>query len=446
MPSGLTLILSVALAFLAARLAFDWLARRFMLVSGVEYLLLGILLGPQVSGVLSAEAMAGFAPLITLALGWIGAIVGMQFYLPALMRIHAVTYRLAFLEALGTLCIVGGTLTYFISWVAGMTPGEAALPGLALGAIAAVSAPAGIEVVTRRSGTARREPLVRQLQVATAVDALVGIITMGLLFGLFHPGDTAAAHGITPTEWMVITIGIGLVGGSLFHLFLGTETNADRLFISMGGAIVLVSGAAAYLHLSPVLAAMVVGATLANTSRNREQLSETLARSERPFYYVLLIFAGASWHPSGAAWWWLPVILFLVARVFAKIGMARLAARVNDQIPVVGGDWGLALVGQGGLALALGLDYSRFGGAVLPNIAFSAAIASVVLTDAGSARLIHWVMSRLPEVRLRGGRWGRGDLPADAQPGALPPAPPAAAPQEESHDGHAPPPTPENHS
>jgi len=85
MSSGLILILAVAIAYLAARVAFDWLARRFLIVSGAEYLLLGILLGPQVAGALSAETLAAFAPLTTLSLGWIGAIVGMQFFLPGLV-------------------------------------------------------------------------------------------------------------------------------------------------------------------------------------------------------------------------------------------------------------------------------------------------------------------------------------------------------------------------
>src|SRR5919206_881865 len=102
MSSALVLVLAVALAYLAAHVAFDWLARRFLIVSGAEYLLLGILLGPQVTGVLSARTMAGFAPLTTLALGWIGAIVGTQFYLPGLVRIRGLMYRLPFREALAT--------------------------------------------------------------------------------------------------------------------------------------------------------------------------------------------------------------------------------------------------------------------------------------------------------------------------------------------------------
>jgi Kef-type K+ transport system membrane component KefB len=201
----------------------------------------------------------------------------------------------------------------------------------------------------------------------------------------------------------VITIAIGVVGGALFHLFLGGETNPDRLFISLAGAIILASGAASYLHLSPVLTSMIVGATLINTSRSREAITQTLARSEQPFYFVLLIFAGASWQPSVSAWWWELVLLFLVARVAAKIGSARLGARFNGAIPTLGLDWGRALIGQGGLALALALDYTRFQGAMLQNAVFTAAIASVLVTDVAQARLLHGVMSRLlPGLVARG--------------------------------------------
>ena len=408
MPAALILILAVAVAYLAAHVAFDWLAKRFMLVSGAEYLLLGILLGPHVSGILSAQTMSGFAPLITLALGWIGAIVGTQFYLPALVRIPARTYRLGFLEAILTAFMVGGVGAALMWLITGRGDiMQSIAPALALGAIAAVSAPAGIEVVTRKIG-GQREPIVLQLQVATAMDALVGIVTMGLLFCIFHPNDTVAARGITPTEWAVITLGIGVVGGTLFHLFLGGETNVDRLFISLAGAIILASGAAAYLHLSPVLTSMVVGAVLVNTSGgSRPVIADTLAKSERPFYFVLLVFAGASWDPSTVAWWWAVVLAFLVTRVVGKIGTARLGARVNDALPDLGPDWGFALLGQGGLAIALGLDYSRFSAAVLPHAVFTAAIVSVLFTDVGSARIIHAVMSRL--------RWRRSldDIPGN---------------------------------
>jgi hypothetical protein len=49
MSGEFLLVLIVAGSYLAAHWAFEWLGHRYMLVSGAEYLLLGILLGPQVS-------------------------------------------------------------------------------------------------------------------------------------------------------------------------------------------------------------------------------------------------------------------------------------------------------------------------------------------------------------------------------------------------------------
>ncbi|MBA3560274.1 MAG: hypothetical protein H0W30_16920 [Gemmatimonadaceae bacterium] len=398
MSSGLILILAVAIAYLAARVAFDWLARRFLIVSGAEYLLLGILLGPQVAGALSAETLAAFAPLTTLSLGWIGAIVGMQFFLPGLVRIRALIYKLAFAEAIGTLLLVGAAQLAIAIWLFDLTLFDSLFPALAFGAVAVASAPAGIEVVARR--LSHRGPIVQQLQVATAIDALVAIGVIGILLCFGHPGDTSTVRPITTTEWTVITIAIGVVGGSLFHLFLGSEHNPDRLFISLAGAIILTSGAAAYLHLSPLFAAMVMGATLVNTSRNREDIARTLHGVERPFYFVLLVFAGAAWEPGLRAWV-VPVAVFLVVRISAKIGSAALATRLSDAGAMLGTAWGRALLGQGGLALALALEYMRLSGGVLANIVFTAAIASVLLTDFMSARIIHSVVA--PLVRQKPG-------------------------------------------
>lgn len=386
MSGPLLLILAVAVAYLAAHVAFDWLARRFLIISGAEYLLLGILIGPQIANVLSVEVMAGFSPLVTLSLGWVGAIVGTQFHVRSLVRVRALSYRVAFGEALLTLLFVATVALAVMEWWLGMTGWDAVTPAVALGAIAAVSAPAGIGVVARHLG--RRVALLRQLELTTAIDALVAIVAIAVLLALRHPGGATVARPITSTEWVVISLAIGVVGGALFELFLGRERDEDRLFISLAGAIIVTSGAAVYLHLSPIFTAMVMSATLVNLSPNREEIVRTLHASERPFYFVLLIFAGASWEPSLRAWV-IPVVLYLIARAIAKTGGARLAARLTHTLPGLGMHWGRALLGQGPLALALGLEYVRHPGAVVPNIVFTAAIAAVLLLDFGSAWLIH---------------------------------------------------------
>lgn len=393
MSGPLLLVLIVVAAYLAAHWAFEWLGHRYLLVSGAEYLLLGILLGPQVSGLVRASVLDGFAPFMTLALGWIGAVVGSHFYLPLLVRTRGALYRVAFAEAILALLVTGGVMTAALAWLYQLPLGDTLAPGVVLAAIATASSPAGVAILTRR--LVRRGIVVRQIEVATGVDAFTAIVAFSLLLCIAHATPPAAVRAPTPTEWAVISVAIGCVGGALFHLFVGSERNVDRLFISIAGSVILASGAAAYLRLSPLLPTMLIGAMLANTTRNREEIRQALARVERPFYFVLLIFAGSAWDPGTGAWWIVPALVFLVVRTFVKLASARLAARLNGMLPALGPHWGRALLGQGGLAIAIALNYHLvYGELLLPDVVFTAAVASVLVTDLSSARLVHSVVRR----------------------------------------------------
>jgi hypothetical protein len=86
------------------------------------------------------------------------------------------------------------------------------------------------------------------------------------------------------------------------------------------------------------------------------------------------------------------VALYLFARAAVKAGGARLAARLTGTLPALGPHWGRALLGQGPLALALGLEYVRMYNAPLPNVVFTAAIAAVLLLDISSAWMVRSVV------------------------------------------------------
>jgi len=386
MTAGITLVLIVAATYLAARVAFDWLARRFLVVSGAEYVVLGILIGPQGFGLVNADALRSFAPITLLALGWTGAIIGTGFYLPGLVAVRGIVYRLAFVESVLTLLTIFGLMMAAL-YLVGIPQELAWIPALALGAIGTASTSAAADVVARALGPGR--PLVGQLRVSTRVNALVAVLMLGVILSIHHPDPGVLSRPITPTEWMVISITVGVVGGSLFYLFLGGEAHEDRLLIALGGAVILVSGAAEYIGLSPLVAGLFFGAILTNTADNREEITEVLEGVERPLYFLLLVVAGASWVPSREPWAFGVVALFLAARAAGKLGGARLAARANGVLDRLGDDWGLGLLGQGGLALALCLNYTFQSAPILQDVVFTAAIASVLLTDFLSARLMH---------------------------------------------------------
>jgi hypothetical protein len=399
LTAGLILVLVVAAAYLAAHAASEWLARRYLIVSGAEYLLLGVLLGPHVSGLIRTSVIESFAPFLTLALGWTGAWIGMHFYLPRLVRTRGVVFRVAFFEAFLALATISAVMTFVFTRLLDLPLADTLVPAIALGAIAVASSPAGIAMVAERIG--RRTTLLRQLEQTTFIDALVAITTFGILLCFRHPVPYGVVRAPTTTEWVAISLGIGFVGGALFHLFLGRERQIDRLFIGMAGAITLASGAAAYLRLSPLLPSLLIGAILVNTSRNRETLVTLMNNVAGPFYFVLLLFAGTAWLPPTRAWWLLAVVIFLAVRVAAKVGGARLAGRLNGRFRTLGPNWGYALLGQGAVAVAIGVNYLLHDSSLLPNIVFTAALVSALLTDFVGGWLAQFV------VRTQVLRWSQ---------------------------------------
>jgi hypothetical protein len=236
---------------------------------------------------------------------------------------------------------------------------------------------------------------VQLLRTSTLVDGLVGVTVFGLLLAVDHSPLLQFSRPPTATEWAVIATGIGVISGALFHLFLGAERSGDRTVVALAGATLLATGAAAHLDLSPLYSTTVMGVILVNTSRQRELLQQILARAQRPLVYVLLVLAGAAWGPGADVGIVLVILVFLLSRWLGKVGGARLAARANEAIAVHGPDWGRALLGQGSLALALGFVWMQRSGSALPDLVFSATIATMLLTDLSAARLVRSVLAPL---------------------------------------------------
>ena len=152
MSTGLVLVVVAVGGYLAAHVAFRWLARHFLVVSGAEYLLLGILLGPEVSGVIQASTVDGFAPFLTLAFGWVGALVGSQFHVRDLERVPGDHFRIAGTEAGLGFVVAGGLMALACRVWLGLSWEAAVVPAAVFGAVAVSSAPTGIAVASQRLG------------------------------------------------------------------------------------------------------------------------------------------------------------------------------------------------------------------------------------------------------------------------------------------------------
>ena len=239
--------------------------------------------GPQVTGLFTPAAIEAFQPIAILGIGWMGITAALPLRLQRLVRVPAVHYRLALVEAIATLALVtaGAVSALHVAFEVDMATAGACV---VLGAIAVASTPAGLDVAygDQRHDSRRRAPVLQQIEVANGMDAFLSVLAFGIMIAMMHVAAPVMIRALTTTEWVVVTLGIGAVGGTLFHLFLGNERSPDRLFISLGGAVILTSGAAAYLNLSPTLAAFVMGVILVNSCVTRGRWRKCcVARSVR---------------------------------------------------------------------------------------------------------------------------------------------------------------------
>jgi hypothetical protein len=399
MQTTLAALAVITVGYILAYLVFDRLRDRFGYVGGAEYVIIGFLLGPRMTGLLGAAEVQDLTPIVSLALGWLGMLLGTYFRLPALARIDTSHLRIAFTEALATFGFALAALLALFHYVLGYAWPEAIVQAVTLAAVATLSSAAAVDALTRRHRPV--SPLVPVLQFTARIDALIAVAAFGLLLAIFHQGQVSlTVRPPTATEWAVINLAVGVSSGVLFHLFLGPGRHSDegqgsRLFVALAGAIVVASGASYYLNLSPIYTNLVLGFILANSGAHRD-VTRLLLNTERPVYLALLIFAGAAWSPSS------PELLF-VAPLFVLI---RLAARFAggwvagalSAPPVLRTPWlGRALLAQGGIAVALAVNYTQVRPDLNGDLILTATLVSVLLFDIVASREVSQLVSTTPE-------------------------------------------------
>jgi Kef-type K+ transport system membrane component KefB len=398
----LQLLAILAVGYLSAHFLIGRLQTRFFFTSGVEYILLGLLVGPQATGVMTGDVVAQLGPGMSLALGSIGMIAGLQIRFRDLFEIGGEFWRVAFAEFFSTFILVGGAFGALFWYVAArnMTGAEkvvaVAAGACVLAATAAVSTETGARVVSEKYGRGGRNT--QLLIFASRFDTVIGIILFGLIFCLFHTGETSGIRPLTRTEWVAVSLGFGVLLGVLFHLFLGGERNTEKLLLALIGIVIFSSGAAYYLHLSPLFINLVLGVMLANTSRARSELLEVLMSIEKPLYVLLLVFAGAAWQVALGGGRWMTVagcaVLYLVLHTAAKWGGARLAVGESDHPQPISPRIGRGMLGQGGVAVAMAVNYQQVYHSELTGVVVTCVLVSVLVNEFLSPALIRDVLSQ----------------------------------------------------
>jgi len=386
MQTTLAALAVVTVGYILAYLVFDRLRDRYGYVGGAEYVVIGFLLGPRVTGLLDAGQVQDLTPIVSLALGWLGMLLGTYFRLPTMALIDGNHLRVAFAEAVTTFAVALAALMALFRFLAGSDWPAAAVQAVTLAAVATLSSPAAVDAVVDRAR--QRVRILPVLRLTARIDALVAVVAFGLVLAVVHQGE--AAPGVRPptaTEWAVINLAVGVASGVLFHLFLGPRGHLDegRLFVALAGAIVVASGASYYLNLSPIYTNLILGFILANSGSAHRDVTRLLLSTERPVYLALLLFAGAAWSPGSAELLFIAP-LFVVVRLGARYLGGWVAGTSVAPPELRTHDLGRGLLAQGGIGVAIAMNYAQVHQELAPRLILTATLLSVLLFEIVASR------------------------------------------------------------
>jgi Kef-type K+ transport system membrane component KefB len=413
----LILVALIVSAFLVSRLLHRY-AERVALVSGIEYAVVGVLIGPVMPwDLINEDTLKSLDLLISLLLGLLGFMVGLHTR-EALRRFEH--FLAGSLAAVVVVLIVGLTVLGMVQWldpkyledpvpmiaIPVWTDGarlyqiwasdDALWLALTLGATAAIASSTAIESAVKR-WQAEGPPVVLLRDIANA-----GQVIAILLFGIALAGDraihTADNYGLSLVEWSLLIGAAGAMTGLLFTIFIGGAEDDLRLYLVTIGVVIFAAGIGAALGISPLFVNLVAGLTVAATSAHGDRVRDNLDQLRRPVSVLLMVFAGIAWRPV-IGWMWLIPVAYLVTRVGARLLASRWAVATfvhGVEFRRIGG----GLIGQGTLAAAVALSYAQ-GHPDNGRLVLSAVLGPMLITDFFAVRTLRQVLANAGAIRPR---------------------------------------------
>jgi len=345
------------LAFvILAGIAAGAVAQRIGLPGITGQILVGVAVGSAGLDLVGDDAVHSLAPLTDLSLGLIAVTVGAHLNLDRLRNAGRRLGALLFFESLVTPVIVFATLY----WIGGAEPTLALL----LGAVAIATAPATIVALVRECRA--KGVFVKTLIAAVALNnmACIALFEIARIIGLgWLPGADPTLS--ETAHWTALgELGVPVLLGSVAALGLDQVCRLthrpERVATGAVLALVLTSGLATALDVSPLLSCLVLGVVQTNVAQTRSHLVDSVFSDFEPVI-LAVFFTLAGMHLStdhlGTAG--LLAALYFAARMAGKWIAADLAMRMAQATDRVRRNLGLALVPQAGVAVGLVLVIQR---------------------------------------------------------------------------------------
>lgn len=356
---SITIALSFMLlaAFIGGRAAMRLKLPR---ISG--YLIVGILVGPDVSGLLTSDMLLASKTIQGLAVTLIALTAGGE------IRVHWLRQHLRKLTVITALqvVIVGACVALFLFLArgfVGFVPDDdllrAAVVAVCVAAVAISNSPTVTIAVI--ADNRAEGPLSRTvLGVVVLVDLVVIVsfaATVSLARHLLTPGMDGPPVALRLAWELLGSVAAGIISGIGIGAYFRYLNRDVPVFVL--AYCLVASQLADLLHLEPLLLALAAGFWVENFSRRGDQLIKAIERISTPVYALFFAAAGAKVQLRPMLTYGPIALLLCLIRIAGIWIGARVGAKLVSLEEAVRGHLWLGLVSQAGVTLALSAMLSR---------------------------------------------------------------------------------------
>lgn len=361
----LTLALILAAGFLMTRVT-----KLAKLPHVTGYLLAGILIGPELLGLISAETVQVLDVVTDIALALIAFSTGKFFKLSKLRSNGSKAIILTLFEALTAAVVVTLTMRWVfrLSWEF----------CLLLGAIGSATAPASTMMTIRQYHA--KGPFVDTILQVTALDDAVALIAFSVCAAIAQAINAGGQFSLRvmglPLLFNFLSIVMGFVAALILRKLIVRRHSQDHRLVVVMATILLLTGICSVMDVSPLLCCMVLGATYRNISDDKE-LFRQVGSFAPPVLLIFFVVSGMKLNLHALASAGIIGVTYFFVRIAGKyvgsfIGcvVCRLPKNVRNYL-------GLALCPQAGVSIGL----AALGQRLLPPD-MAALLSTIILSSA----------------------------------------------------------------
>lgn len=391
LPDELHTAVSLGLLLLAS-LAGGIVADLVRIPKVSAYLLAGMLVGPSVAHLIKEDQLHHLAPLTKLAMALVLLELGYQF---SFIQIRRIMRHAMWLSA-GELC----TTFVFVSITAFVFGGSVPV-ALLLGVLALATAPATTVLVLKESNS--EGPVTELAEVLVTLNNIIAIVLFEVLFLVAHISTGNLNGPVFPAvSRLVADLGgacvLGVIGGLVISYGSGLLSKR-RWLVMVFAVIVLMLGLCESWHMPYMLAFLVAGMVVVNTS---ESVPDLVAEQEKVAGLLIVMFFavhGAELELSAFVAAGLLGTTYIIARSAGKILGIRWAAAFRKEPPAIRRHLGSCMLAQAGAAIALAaLAAQRW-----PEVGIqlqAIILGSVVFFEIAGPIALRWSVLQAGEVPL----------------------------------------------